>query len=121
MRKEKINKLIESWKDDKEVLDIIQADVLALGEYTQAVYYMEFSVAIIKAKYEGEEVRDALGKNDQSRHDAHERAIMGVKRLNRFALMKGLEPIFEGDIDNRYEVADFCCATVKEYFDNRML
>lgn len=79
MRKEKINKLIESWKDDKEVLDIIQADVLALGEYTQAVYYMEFSVAIIKAKYEGEEVRDALGKNDQSRHDAHERAIMGVK------------------------------------------
>lgn len=53
MRKEKINKLIESWKDDKEVLDIIQADVLALGEYTQAVYYMEFSVAIIKAKYEG--------------------------------------------------------------------
>lgn len=110
MRKEKINKLIESWKDDKEVLDIIQADVLALGEYTQAVYY-----------YEGEEVRDALGKNDQSRHDAHERAIMGVKRLNRFASMKGLEPIFEGDIDNRYEVADFCCATVKEYFDNRTL
>lgn len=121
MRKEKINKLIEAWKDDKEVLDIIQADVLALGEYTQAVYYMEFSVAIIKAKYEGEEVRDALGKNDQSRHDAHERAIMGVKRLNRFALMKGLEPIFEGDIDNRYEVADFCCAIVKEYFDNRTL
>ena len=46
---------------------------------------------------------------------------MGVKRLNRFALMKGLEPIFVGDIDNRYEVADFCCAIVKEYFDNRTL
>ena len=42
MRKEKINKLIEAWKDDKEVLDIIQADVLALGEYTQAVYIWNF-------------------------------------------------------------------------------
>ena len=28
------------------MLDIIQADVLALGEYTQAVYSMEFSSAI---------------------------------------------------------------------------
>lgn len=39
MRKEKINKLIEAWKDDKEVLDIIQADVLALGEYTGGILY----------------------------------------------------------------------------------
>ena len=55
------------------------------------------------------------------RNNAHERAIMGVKRLNRFAGMKGLEPIFDGDVSNRYEVADFCCETVKEYFDNRIL
>ena len=75
------------------MLDIIQADVLALGEYTQAVYSMEFSSAIIREKYEGEKVRDALEKNDQDRHNAHERAIMGVKRLNRFAGMKGLEPV----------------------------
>ena len=33
----------------------------------------------------------------------------------------GLEPIFDGDVSNRYEVADFCCETVKEYFDNRTL
>ena len=77
--------------------------------------------AIIREKYEGEKVRDALEKNDQDRHNAHERAIMGVKRLNRFAGMKGLEPIFDGDVSNRYEVADFCCETVKEYFDNRIL
>lgn len=44
------------------MLDIIQADVLALGEYTQAVYSMEFSSAIIREKYEGEKVRDALEK-----------------------------------------------------------
>lgn len=33
----------------------------------------------------------------------------------------GLEPIFDGDVSNRYEVVDFCCETVKEYFDNRTL
>ena len=103
------------------MLDIIQADVLALGEYTQAVYSMEFSSAIIREKYEGEKVREKKKKNDQDRHNAHERAIMGVKRLNHFAGMKGLEPIFDGDVSNRYEVADFCCETVKEYFDNRIL
>lgn len=113
--------MVKACKDDPEMLDIIQADLLALGEYTQAVYFMEYSSAIIKEKYEGQNARDALEKNDQTRHDAHERAIMGVKRLNRFAAMKGLEPIFEGDVNNRYEVADFCCATVKEYFEDRTL
>lgn len=48
MIKEKINRLIDACKDDSDMLDIIQADVLALGEYTQAVYSMEFSSAIIR-------------------------------------------------------------------------
>ena len=60
MIKEKINRLIDACKDDSDMLDIIQADVLSLGEYTQAVYSMEFSSAIIREKYEGEKVRDAL-------------------------------------------------------------
>ena len=28
---------------------------------------------------------------------------------------------FLTEMSNRYEVADFCCETVKEYFDNRTL
>ena len=60
MIKEKINRLIDACKDESDMLDIIQADVLDLGEYTQAVYSMEFSSAIIREKYEGEKVRDAL-------------------------------------------------------------
>ena len=60
MIKEKINRLIDACKDDSDMLDIIQADVLDVGEYTQAVYSMEFSSAIIREKYEGEKVRDAL-------------------------------------------------------------
>ena len=60
MIKEKINRLIDACKDDSDMLDIIQADVLDLGEYTQAVYSMESSSAIIREKYEGEKVRDAL-------------------------------------------------------------
>ena len=33
MVKEKINRLIKECKDDFDMLDIIQSDVLALGEY----------------------------------------------------------------------------------------
>ena len=82
---------------------------------------MEFSSILIREREEGEKLREDLEKCDQDRHNAHERAIMGVKRLNRFAAMKGLSPIYEGDINNRYEIADFCSEVVNEYFDTRIL
>lgn len=48
MIKEKINRLIDACKDDSDMLDIIQADVLAWGEYTQAVYSMEFLNILVR-------------------------------------------------------------------------
>ena len=121
MVKEKINRLIKECKDDADMLDIIQSDVLALGEYVTEVCSMEFSSILIREREEGEKLREDLEKCDQERHNAHERAIMGVKRLNRFAAMKGLSPIYEGDINNRYEIADFCSEVMNEYFDTRTL
>ena len=40
MVKEKINRLIKECKDDWDMLDIIQSDVLALGEYVTEVCSM---------------------------------------------------------------------------------
>ena len=121
MVKEKINRLIKECKDDFDMLDIIQSDVLALGEYVTEVCSMEFPSILIREREEGAKLREDLEKCDQDRHNAHERAIMGVKRLNRFAAMKGLPLIYEGDINNRYEIADFCSEVVNEYFDTRTL
>lgn len=121
MIKEQITKLAHSWKGDTDALDIIKSDLQACGDYIQAVYSMEYSIPIIRARYEGDEVRYRITMLDTNRHAAHDRAIMGVKRLNRFSSVKGLAIFYKGDPDDRYQVADFCKEIVNELFDGRDL
>ena len=80
---------------------------------------METSLPIIHINYDGQELRSRVEKLDRNRRDHHDRAIMGVKRLNRFAEMEGVEKIFTGDIEDRYAIADFCRDTTVEMFDDR--
>ena len=91
MIKEKFLNLVDACKNDRDMLDIIESDMRALGEYVYAVHMMETSLPIIRINYEGQELRDRVEKLDHNRREHHERAIMGVKRLNRFAEMEGVE------------------------------
>lgn len=119
MVKEKFLNLVNACKNDRDMLDIIESDMRALGEYVYAVHMMETSLPIIRINYEGQELRDRVEKLDHNRREHHERAIMGVKRLNRFAEMEGVEKIFAGDVNDRYAIADFCRDTTIEMFDDR--
>ena len=119
MVKEKFQALVSACKDDTDMLDIISSDMLALSSYVDAVYMMEISIPLILARYEGEEVRDRIQELDRRRRMKHERAITAVKRLNRFAEMEQVSPIFAGDMSDRYAVADFCQACVNEFFSGR--
>lgn len=119
MIKEKFLNLVNACKNDSEMLEIIESDMKALGEYVYAVHMMETSLPIIHINYEGEELRDRVEKLDRNRRDNHDRAIMGVKRLNRFAEMEGVEKIFTGDIEDRYAIADFCRDVTVEMFNDR--
>lgn len=120
MIKEKFVSIVNAYKDDNDVLDIIQKDMKSIGDYFSSVYMMETSMSIIYARYEGQELRDRIEALDSNRRFCHERAIMGVKRLNRFADMKNLEPVFSGDTDDRLQIADFCRDTMVEFFDGRV-
>ena len=119
MIKEKFLNLVDACKNDRDMLDIIESDMRALGEYVYAVHMMETSLPIIRINYEGQELRDRVEKLDHNRREHHERAIMGVKRLNRFAEMEGVEKIFTVDVNDRYTIADFCRDTAIEMFDDR--
>ena len=119
MIKEKFLNLVNACKNDSEMLEIIENDMKALGEYVYAVHMMETSLPIIRINYEGQELRDRVEKLDCNRREHHERAIMGVKRLNRFAEMEGVEKIFTGDVEDRYVIADFCRDVTVEMFDDR--
>lgn len=117
--KEKFLNLVNVCKSDRDMLDIIESDIRALGEYVYAVHMMETALPIIRINYEGQELRDRIEKLDHNRRAHHERAIIGVKRLNRFAEMEGVEKIFTGDVEDRYAIADFCRDVTVEMFDDR--
>lgn len=117
--KEKFLNLVNACKNDRDMLDIIESDIRALGEYVYAVHMMETALPIIRINYEGQELRDRIEKLGHNRRAHHERAIIGVKRLNRFAEMEGVEKIFTGDVEDRYVIADFCRDVTVEMFDDR--
>lgn len=120
MIKEKYIKLVDAYKDE-DTIDIIQSDIVAICLYFSAVCNMEVKMPVLRRTCEGEYLRDITTHLDEKRHDAHERAIAAIKRLNRYAQKKDLEPIFEGDADDRLQVAEFCKAVVDEFFDNRTM
>lgn len=119
MIREKFQALVSACADDADMLDIIDSDMKALSDYVNAVYAMETSIPIILARYEGEEVRDRIQALDQRRRDKHERAIVATKRLNRFAQMEHVQPLFAGDTSDRYQIAEFCQACMTEFFAGR--
>ena len=113
--------LLEYFKTDHDVLDIIKTDITHLQEYVQAVYSMETLIPIYRVRYDGDDLRYHIEKLDNARRDKHNLAIMSVKRLNRFADLADLPHLFDGNVDDRYEVADFCMNTVNTVFSARSL
>ncbi len=117
--KEKFLNLVNACKNDRDMLDIIESDMRALGDYVYTVHMMETALPITRINYEGQELRDRIEKLDHNRRAHHERAIIGVKRLNRFAEMEGVENMFTGDVEDRFAIADFCRDVTVEMFDDR--
>lgn len=113
--KEKIMALA-SICDDQDMERILDSDLESIGNYVSAVYAMEYRIPIIRARYEGQNMRDKIMELDENRRMAHERAIMAVKRLNRISKMHGLPDFFPGDTKDRYAIADFCGKMVQELF-----
>lgn len=108
---------MENFKGDPEVLEFIQGCMERMQDYVNAVYMQQVSIPIVMARYEGEEQRWRIEEYDKSRRYAHDSAIAAVAQLNRLAGSVSVEPMFKGDPDDRYEVADFCEKAVTEFFD----
>lgn len=117
--KEKITDLANGWKEDKDVLDMIKKNVGRIQGYVDSVVTMECLQPVIYAKYEGEEIRDRIMDLDQKRRIAHEAAISAVSQLVRWAGLVNVEPVYTGDLDDRWQIADFCIEFVKNVFDGR--
>lgn len=117
---EKFKELVQAWSDDSEVLDLIESNMNSFAKYVEAVYTMEYQLQIIRIRFEGdgERIRDITMNLDKNRRLRHESAIRSVTQLCRWAEMKNVEPIFDGDLTDRCQVADFCRKIVLYFFDS---
>ena len=118
MLKEKINNLLNAVKDDLDAAEFIDSSLNRFRDYVNSVVTMEYRMGIATAVKEGEELREIIQTLDRSRHIAHESAISACSQLNRLSERVGLPPFFDGDINDRYQVADFCKDFVDEMWFN---
>lgn len=112
--------LVNAWADDEEVLELIEDNMNAFPTYVSSVYNMEYHIQMVRIRYKGEpeKIQDITMTLDSQRRMAHESAIRAVTQLCRWATIKGVDPIYHGDLEDRYEIADFCRDIVLHFFDN---
>lgn len=124
MYKEKYTALVNSaHKDDDPefILESIKMAMKSFCDYVDVVYNMETRIKIAATRYEGSDYREFVMNLDRGRRIAHENAIGQLSMLNRLCKMLEVEPLFDGDLNDRYQVADFCMAITKELFDKRSM
>ena len=100
-------------------ITFVKRGLSALHEYVKSVDEGETRIKIAYARYEGEELREIVSAADSARRIAHEAAISHTAVLNRMAESNGIAPLFNGDLDDRLQVADFCLDVTVELFQRR--
>lgn len=108
--------LVEAVKDDQELLEFVGVKMNAFLDYVDAVVNMEVMQPIIYARYEGQDIRDRIQELDSKRRSKHEVAIAAAAQITRLSEKYHVTPMFNGDVEDRYQVADFCMEMVSEFF-----
>lgn len=98
--------LLEKYKDDSDIVDMIQDTINSCAEYTNAVV-KHVTASNVNYFAPTQERATHMVNFDRSRRLAHEALISSVVSLNRFLRMEGMELFYDGDESDRYEIADF--------------
>lgn len=119
MLKRNYEVLVGQFKDDEEMLDFIKERMQYICNYVEKVTMMEYSIPLLRARFEGQDLIDKIENLDKQRRIAHEMAISAVKQMNRLCVAEGVEKLFNGNEEDRYEIADFCGMVVNTLFEGR--
>ena len=114
-----LTNLTKIYADDVEILEIIEDTIDVYGEYVAYVYKMESLRPILKIKLGKDEYKNAVEEMDEKRTRIHNAAIASTKIINRLCESNRIPLFFEGNIDDRVEVAEFIRNVVVNVFQNR--
>lgn len=120
---DKINKINEVYKDDELIIEMLNDTIHDASKYVDVVTRNEALIRTLKFRLEGYDFRIRVQELDELRRRTHNGLIANLKALNRLLCSEGNEDLilFNGNINDRYQIADWAMASVKEIFDNRRL
>ena len=119
---EEYNKLIHAIKhsdnqyktDDLEMLDDLMG---SFGDYVDIVYQETYRTPILRARLDGDELRQRLQQMDMQRRIYHDSAISSCSQINKLCEIYGVEPICPITND-RYVIADYCAQISAAFYLN---
>ena len=121
MIKDRIQRLIEAYTDDREILDLICSAVKACHKYIAAVVDSELVIMTAKHTLDPDDYRTAVSVADKKRTLVHNNLISEVGILNRLCVKAGVPVVFEGNIGNRVEVGELAKVLTYQLYDARRM
>lgn len=120
---DKINKINEVYKDDELIIEMLNDTINDASKYVEVVTRNEALIKTLRFRLEGYDFRIRVQELDELRRRTHNGLIANLKSLNRLLITdkKNELLLFEGDINDRYQVADWAMGAVKNIFTNRRL
>ena len=116
-----LTNLAKIYADDVEVIEIIEDTINVYGDYVAYVHKMESLKPILKIKLGKDEYKNSVEEMDEKRTRIHNAAIASTKTINRLCESNDLSLFFQGNIEDRVEVAEFIRDVVVNVFENRKL
>jgi len=114
-----LNKLIESARNDKEMLEMILDFLKGFEDYHRAIFEMESWMKMYNHKnMPGNEYQATVAELDGNRTSCHNAVLASINILNRMATLNNIPEIYSGMVSEdqpyRREVAD----AVLKYVEN---
>ena len=113
------NSISDGDADAADDLRFLKSAVLSFISYVATVGEERIETEFAKGVLKNEEYQRVVSSFDQTRHVAHEQAIVNARLINRMASAYGVKPVFLGDPENRREVGHFCGEFCNWVFINR--
>lgn len=114
--KKRFTELVNAYRDDEQILTLIEANMNAIGAYVNEVYNFETHLPIWRALNVPDE---NIQKRDDGRRQMHNKAIDATRQLVEFAKDASIAPIYDGSLEDRHEIANFCEKVVLTFFAGR--
>lgn len=111
----------EMGEDQEMMLDIVHGFEKNCIAYIEGVANMENVLNIGRFRLEPEDYRAEVRRLDERRSILHNVVIGDCTILNRFCQSYNIENIYEGNLADRYEVAEFAKKYIDELWQDRQI